>query len=431
YNGGAGITYTNVFGPIITLNSPVNAFNTTSSTINFNGTVTGTGLLSVNLSIDGILNETNSSGIEGNYLFTKIIAEGDHNWTYEACDSGGCVTATTRIFNIDTAPIINVFSPTNITFSTSTIFFNATSNLTVDKWIVNYNGTNVTLSSINTTLEVEDGSHNLFLYANHSVSGVFGLNDTIFFSVDATGPQITVTFPNETLDFHEVNINLSVNWTVSDVNLDTCTLEYGGVNRTVTCLDNNTEINITGVLKKSLILYANDTIGNSNSSSVSWNYKIFQNSLTYNPNSIGGNTELFTLNITKISSLSISTVSLVYNGSSSSASFTSGDTSIITRTIVVPNPTSDANFSFIFSFLLSDSSIINTTSNNQSVTNFAIGNCSTFSTLIYNFTMLDEINQTVLTNVTIDYAFNLFDDSRTTKITSFSESSNVNPTAIC
>jgi len=521
----------------------------------------------------------------------------------------------------DFAPVITTFSPTNTTFTTSTIFFNASANQAIENWTVNYNGTNITDFSINTTLTVEDGFHQAFFYANNS-AGDLGVNSDIFFTVDSTNPlisyvsptennntifsrdwifvnvtvtetnedtitfvlfnstsqlnstsftdstrtinftnlpdetytynvtvndtagnsnttetrfitldttnpaisyetpttpsgnttqtfievnvtasdtnldsiiiyiynssslvqsnistssplfvnltglpdetytvnatandttnnlnstsdrtitidtiapQVTVTFPNETLSFQEININLSVNWTVSDsgAGLDTCTLEYDGVNTTVTCLDNSTNINITSITNKSLVFYVNDTLGNSNSSSVSWNYKIFQNSLNYILSTIGGNTETFTLNITKLSSLQISTVDLVYNESASTASFTSGDTSIVTNTLIVPNPSADSNLSFFFSFTLDDDSIINTSSNNQTVLNFAIGNCSTFSTLIYNFTMFDEVNLTKLTNVTIDYAFNLFDNTRTTQIINFSASSTANPTQIC
>ncbi len=353
YASGFGCTYEDeVCGPVptATLNSPINAFNTTNQTVDFNGTVVGIeGVVNVTLFIDGVKNETNSSGInDTDYLFTKTIEDGDHNWTYTTCNANGCTTASTRIFTID-----------------------------------------------------------------------------------KSNPLIIVTFPNETIDFHEININLSVNWTVSDINLDTCTLEYEGVNTTVTCLDNNTNINVTTSLNRSLIFYVNDTLGNTNSSSVSWNYKIFQNSINFSATTLGGTTEAFTLNITKISSLQISTVDLVYNLSASASSFTSGDTLIISRNIDVPNPTANFNFTFYFSFLMSDSSIINTTSNNQTVLNLAIGNCSTFSTLIYNFTMFDEENLTKLDNVTIDYAFNLFDDSRKTKIDNFSRASTANPTQVC
>jgi len=85
-----------------------------------------------------------------------------------------------------TAPTINVFSPTNTTYTTSTIYFNATNDTEVDTWVLNYNGTNITNFNINTTLSVEDGFHHLFLYAN-GTGGDFGLNDSIYFTVDQSG----------------------------------------------------------------------------------------------------------------------------------------------------------------------------------------------------------------------------------------------------
>ena len=433
FNGGVGLPFLDASTPTINLNSPINAFNTTNQTINFNGSVvSNSGVTNATLFIDGILNETNSSAInDTDYLFTKTISDGSHNWTYESCNSEGCSTATTRNFTIDSSPTINVFSPLNISYTTSTIFFNATSNLSIDKWIVNYNGTNITLTNINTSLTVLDGSYQLLLYANNSVTGVFGLNDSLFFAVDATNPFINITRPLEIVSYHEVNTNITVNWTVSDLNLGVCILEFEGVNRTVTCLDNSTEINITNNINRTVIFYVNDTLGNSNLTSKSWNYTIFEHSRSYELSTIGGSTEDFELNVTKDNSLQISTVSLVYNLSASSASFTSGDNPIISKSLDIPNPGSDINFSFYFSFTLSDSQLINTSSKNQTVLNFGIGNCSTFTVLIYNFTLLDEENQTQLSNVTIDYAFNLFDKSRTTQITNFSLSSTVNPTAIC
>jgi hypothetical protein len=103
--------------PVITLNLPVDTFNSSSQTINFNGSVVGgDGVTNVSLFIDGIINETNSSGInDTDYLFTKVIAEGSHNWTYEACNVNGCGSATVRTFDIDSiAP--NITSNASITF---------------------------------------------------------------------------------------------------------------------------------------------------------------------------------------------------------------------------------------------------------------------------------------------------------------------------
>ena len=437
YNGGSGISYTDIFPspPLLTLNSPIEAFNSTSQTINFNGTVTSlTGITNVTLFIDGVLNETNSSGInDTDYLFTKVILDGNHNWTYESCNSEGCTTATTRNFTIDSSPTINVFSPTNTTFNTSTIFFNATSSLTVDDWIVNYNGTNTTLTSINTSLEVEDGDFQLLLYANNSVSGVFGLNDTLFFSVDATAPTINVSFPNETLDFHAFNTNLSVNWTVSDSHLDTCTLEYEGVNTTVTCSANSTNINITNSINKSLTLYVNDTFGNTNSSSVSWDYLVFENSQTFNEIVLEGALETFSANITLSTSKTISTVNLFYNntlnvGSSSS----SGNDSILTIDFTIPTVSTDTNVTFFWNVVLSSGESINLTSHNQTITQISIDDCSSNTVVLYNYTVVDEELQTLLSNTTTELNIDIFDLTRTNSIANFSKLySNVNPFAVC
>ena len=351
YNGGDGCVYgfNNCgVGPTVTLNSPIDFFNTTNSTINFNATISFGTPDSVTWFLNDVGNETNTTGIAGDYIFTKIIADGISTWNVQACDSGGCNNGTERTFTID-----------------------------------------------------------------------------------KSSPTINITFPTETIDYHAINTNLSVNWTVSDLTLDTCILQFEGVNKTVTCNDNQTQINITNSINKTIIFYVNDTLGNVNSSSRTWDYKIFQNSLNFSSSTVGGSTETFTLNITKLSSLQISLVNLVYNLSSSSATFTNGDNPIITKNLQIPNPTSDTNLSFFFSFLMSDSSLINTTSNNQTVLNFGIGNCTTFTTLVYNFTMLDEENQTKLSNVNIEYAFNLSDKDRVTQISSFSFESTENPTAIC
>ncbi|KKN12724.1 hypothetical protein LCGC14_1013600 [marine sediment metagenome] len=339
----------------IILNSPINNFNSSNATINTNGTIISLSpenITNVSLIVDSIYIETNSSGINNtDYLFTTILSEGDHNWTYEVCDnSSSCLNATTR-------------------------------NITID---------------------------------------------TIF-------PQINITFPTEIIDFHEINTNLSVNWTVEDLNLDTCILEYEGVNRTVICLDNQTQINITNSINRTIIFYVNDTVGNSNSSTRTWDYKIFQNSLTYSTQTIEGSTEEFILNITLGSGFGISTATLIYNGTNNIGSFsTSGANEIITETIIAPSVTVDTNLSFFWSILLGDSSLINTTTNNQTVSFIGLDNCSVNSNLIFNYTIKDEGNQTNLINTTVDLNIDLFDSSRTNEILDFSyQYLETNPVQVC
>jgi len=109
YNGGAGLTFIN-FNPNITLNHPDDANTTLISTINFNGTAFDRlNLTNVSLILDGVINETNSSGLnDSNYIFTKILAVGNHNWTMEACNNqSNCVRAANRSIEIVNLIIIN------------------------------------------------------------------------------------------------------------------------------------------------------------------------------------------------------------------------------------------------------------------------------------------------------------------------------------
>lgn len=110
YNGGNGVTYS--IPPTISLTYPSNATVTSDTSIDFNGTVTNVD--NVTLFINSVANETNSSGFDGNYTFTKTLATGDYNWTYRACNPQECLFATNRTLSIDTtAPLISINSPAN------------------------------------------------------------------------------------------------------------------------------------------------------------------------------------------------------------------------------------------------------------------------------------------------------------------------------
>ncbi len=306
YNGGSGISFELIPQINITLNSPVNNFNSTSQTINFNGTISVLAPDNVTLFIDDVGNETNSSGILGNYLFTKILSEGTHTWNYEACSSDECNNGTARTFTID----------------------------------------------------------------------------TIF-------PTINITFPNVTIDFYEINTNLSVNWTINDSSLDTCILEFEGVNRTVTCLDNQTEINITNNVNKTIIFYVNDTVGNMNSSSVTWDYKIFGSNHTFNTSSSETKSETFSINLTANSSLT--EVVLDYNGTDYS---TTKSGTVYSRTLDVPTGTFNKTFKWKSTYA---GDTIESTEYNQniSVTNFSICDGSLTDDFL-NISFKDEDDLSVL-----------------------------------
>ena len=350
FNSGVGITFTDFLIPSITLNSPIDFFNTSNPSITFNGTISLNTPDNVTYFLDDIGNETNTTGILGDYIFTKIIAEGIHTWNYQSCNSIGCNNGSARTFTIDqSAPIINI------------------------------------------------------------------------------------TFPTEIIDFHEINNNLSINWTLTELLPDTCILEYEGVNRTVTCNDNQTEINITNIINKTIIFYANDTLGKTNSSSRTWDYSVFENSQTFNVNVFEGNLETFTANITVGDSNSLSVATLFYNGTSSIGSFsTSGDDYILSKTLQILEVSSETNITFIWNLQLSGGQSINITPHNQTINSLTLDDCSVNTVVLYNYTIVDEGNQSKLLNTTAELNINIKDTSGENFIANFSKLySETNPFAVC
>lgn len=105
--------------PNVTIQFPNLYSNWSSSLIEFNATITDDYTLNnATLYIDGVLNETNSSQIEGQYRWNKYLSEGKHNWSILAYDNDSNPTQTTETtFWIDlSTPVINITYPLNTTY---------------------------------------------------------------------------------------------------------------------------------------------------------------------------------------------------------------------------------------------------------------------------------------------------------------------------
>ncbi len=359
----------------VTLLSPEDNANLTSQTNDFIWNVSDPESLGITNTTIKVFNSsgevysfTNSSGYEGSYTDSITLNDGDYSWNATAVDSTNFDTfsSATRSFEIDTTPTISVSSPLNDTnYSTSSIWFNATSDLSVDYWIINYNGTNHSIpdqsgTSLNELLTVEDGEHSLLLYANNSDTGVFGLNDSISFSVDTIDPQFTVNFPVDTQDYAKVNDTLQLNWSVSDTNLDTCWYNYNGTNITESCSSgSNILANITLTPTHEVTFYANDTHGNENSTVHTWDYKVFENSRTFTNSLFETETETYSINLTANSSLT--EVNLFWNETSYGMS-QSGNIWSFTR----DTPIGIGDFDLAFNFTYGGN-IINSSSSSQEV----------------------------------------------------------------
>ena len=182
-DGGDGIVVVRYFiidaVPNIVLSHPANNSNFTSNSITFSGLVSdGTKLENVSLYIEGVRNQTNSSGFNNSvYNFTEEFADGTYNWYYDAWDNSSGVNTTRGMrFYIDTsAPSLNVTSPHGI------IDYQITGeNINLD-W--NYSDASVGIcryqyKGVNTTVTCTDNTTTFAVSNVNNVSLIFYSNDS-------------------------------------------------------------------------------------------------------------------------------------------------------------------------------------------------------------------------------------------------------------
>lgn len=435
--------------PTINLDSPANHTNFTTNNVVFNATIfDDVSITNVSLILDHQYNETNlTAGVNNSlYTFNKNLGEGNHTWTMEACDSEShCINATKRTLNVNTTPNIVYGAGVPATnFNTTNNFIEINVTLTEDFFqnvtfdLYNFGG------SVNRTVTFTNSSReknwtNLisgkYSYNTTTVTSTNQINvtETRTFTSDSSNPALSVFSPPAQVDYHAINTNLFINWSANDTNLDSCIYNYNTTNMTVVCSDNQTTINITSYTNTNLTFWVNDTFGNMNRTFISWEYKIFQHSISFAAETIEGSTESFILNATILVPLQISEASLIYNDVSYPGSYTSstGNTTV-SLDLNIPNVAADSNLTFYWSFVLSDSSIINTSSHNQSVLQLEIDDCDSFTNKIYIYNVVDEENSTLLSNTTIEIDLNILSPNRASSVLNFSQLyDNENPAEIC
>jgi len=159
---------------------------------------------------------------------------------------------------------------------------------------------------------------------------------------------------------------------------------------------------------------------------------------SFSNSTIEGNLETFTINISLASSFQVSSANLVYNSSANSGLITDlgNNNFTLTRELQIPRVGSQTNFSFFWNVVLNDGTELNSTSNNQSVINLNIDDCSVFNFLILNYTLRDEGNQSFLTgapfNTSMEIDLDIFPIGSTSPIINFSYAySLINPAQVC
>lgn len=185
--------------------------------------------------------------------------------------------------------------------------------------------------------------------------------------------------------------------------------------------------------KNGLCVHAIDEFGLHAENVTTWNYEIEEVSQTFNNQTTEGAIETFEATIILDPSFTISAVAVVYNGTGyvGSSSTSGGIITLETSSVLIPSVITETNFTFNWVIILSDSTIINLSTQNQTVLNLELDNCSSFSNILFNFTSKDEEMQTQLSNTTKEVAINVYSEDRSIVAFNVSAEYSSNPTAIC
>jgi len=129
-----------------------------------------------------------------------------------------------------------------------------------------------------------------------------------------------------------------------------------------------------------------------------------ENSQTYTSPIVSGSNSTFAIN-TSYDSTEFSNAigNLVYNGTSYLGTKSgSGNDYIFTKNLKVPVVTTQTNVSFYWSIILNNGTdnYYNSTSYNQTINIMGVDNCSTYTNVLYNFTIVDEKTQVKLNPTT-------------------------------
>lgn len=384
--------------------------------------------------ITGTHNNGFNDSIDESAMWNRSLSLQEIQDLYNGGD-GISKTFNSTVAGVDSALNVTLELPVNGTLTSNPVFFfNATlhpvelnlTNATITVWYVNstvFNvSTNIVLNNETNTTSWDMSSipEGIFLWnvegcGDNSSSSICNISENNrTFEVDLTPFSIILTSPTGIINQAEAGGNLTVNWTITDPNTDTCNFEYNGVNTTVVCADGNYSFELVSG-QQSIIFTGNDTAGNVAFNTTSWIYTIFTNNISLNATTLDTAFESFIINVTYDSSLWTSILtSLIYNGTSFTTTKSgSGDEVRFLRGLDIPIVEDRFNHTFNWQITLSnstDTDVIDTTEHIQEVeaTNMSLcGNPLDESGV--NFSVFDENDPDIAINVsTFDNSLNWF-----------------------
>ncbi|MEK6898727.1 MAG: Ig-like domain-containing protein [Nanoarchaeota archaeon] len=255
--------------PLVSITYPTNTTYASAITA-LNYSTSDTNLQACWYSLDlGVTNNTITCGTNVTGL---TATQGSNTWKVYANDSNGNLNTSSVTFavTLDTTPpdLITVY-PTNISYTSLVTAFNYSvgSDAQACWYSLDLGVTNATITCGTnvTNLNSGQGSSTWKVYANDSNNNLN--SSSVTFSVDSIIPLVSIVYPTNTT-YTSVT---ALNYSVSDTNLQACwySTNLGVTNTTIIC-----GTNVTGLSSSdgsnTWKVFANDSSGNLNSSSVTF-----------------------------------------------------------------------------------------------------------------------------------------------------------------
>jgi len=238
-------------------------------------------------------------------------------------------------------------------------------------------------------------------------------NFTVF--LDSQAPTINITSGNETQSYGSLSQNHTINYTITDSNLNSCWIGYNGTNNSIDCVSGESNSTSFALVKNlyNATIYANDSVGNINSTFIEWDYIFFEETSTFEGIVYETDSKTFEINITTGLTILTQSGNLIYNDTTYSASSScSSGVCTFSKVIDIPLITSgeSQNRSFYWALTLFDGSTsydLNTSESIQNTTRIHLEECGgIYTTPTVNFTAYYETN---LTRINPFYIAGTFD----------------------
>lgn len=358
YNEGDGCTYKDC-GTLpfeINLTSPANAITLNNPDVDFVADVIATSVVeNISLVIDNVIEQTNTSGVNGTYTFSETLSDGTYQWKIMGYDEDdNQYNSTTRTLTIDTTPNIQFVAPTSANATnisgnaipvnvslTETYFKNVTFNF--------YKG-----GVLNESITFTDGTR--FYNKSGCACDIWSVNvttctttnkcnstETRTYFIDITPPVLSDLTNLTSIFTATMPINSTWSFKASDPNIDKCYYNTTDHAKTiVTCNSTITTTWATGGYKD-ITYCVNDTFGNEACDTSTIRIKDFVVAGSKNKDFVGeGDSLTLTLNVSSSgisSEFSSTTANITYNGvtyASDTKSTANANYIIFTKTIIVP-----------------------------------------------------------------------------------------------